>query len=87
MDRLVAILLDTAASLAERDEAAMDLAEHDQALPVLIKIASDPTENSILTSSCGASIAEIWRRRDGYDEAVMSQLTAAAQAEIMNWFS
>ena len=57
------ILLDRKASLAERDDAAIDLGDFDdpEALDALMEIAVDPQEEDIILASCGESIALIWQ--------------------------
>jgi hypothetical protein len=62
VDQLIAILLDPAASVSDRDDAAMDLGEHDDALGALIQIGSDPNQHPVVLASCGGAIAQIWRR-------------------------
>lgn len=69
MDRyvlLVDILLDSTASLYERDDAAIDFAEFDNDFVVskLTEIAQNNEEDDTILSSCGASFAEIIIRRN-----------------------
>ena len=63
---LIDILLNKTISLAERDDAAIDLAEFDEDIVIstLIKVAQDHLENYILLSSCGTSFAEIILKRN-----------------------
>lgn len=87
MDELIEILIDRTASASERDDAAMDLADYDDALDVLISVASDPTDSWIVLGACGTSIAEIWRRLGIYDETLVARLAPMAQGEIRASFS
>jgi len=82
LEQLIDILHDRAASIAERDDAAMDLAAFDDALDVLIAAASDPEDNPIVLASCGTSIAEIWNRLGIFDETVRAALAPEARGEI-----
>lgn len=61
---LIAVLLDRSASISERDDAAMDLADFDEAEAVdaLLAVAVDRDENTIVQDSAGTSLGEIWKR-------------------------
>ncbi len=82
MENLIEILLDQHAEISDRDDAAMDLADYDDALEILIKVASNTNENPIILGSCGTSIAEIWKRLAVYDQGVVDGLALDAQSEI-----
>lgn len=81
---LVNVLLDQEATLSERDDAAMDLSDYDndESLAALVKVGSSIDESPTLQSSCGESIASIWKRRKAFDPDVYARLTASARAEI-----
>lgn len=83
-ERLAAVLLDSNASVSERDDAAMDLGEinSDVALDALVKTASSRFErDDIVLASCGESIASIWLARGRFDSATFTRLAPVAQAE------
>ena len=79
---LLSVLVDLSAPVGDRDDAAMDLSAFDEALPTLIAIASREGEDSMIVESCGESIAEIWKRTDGFDRTIYLALPAAARSEI-----
>jgi hypothetical protein len=81
---LAKVLLDKSAPLADRDDAAMDLGAYndDVALEVLIKVARDPTEDEMILSSCGTSIADIWYARGEGNREVLDSLTKEARNEV-----
>lgn len=87
MDDLVEILRDPSASISDRDDAAMDLSEYDEALGVLIDVASDDSENPTILGTCGSSIAEIWRRIGIYDDEVVAKLAPPARDELRGSFA
>ena len=65
LEDLVDLLLNNEASIADRDDAAMDLFEYDNdtALNALIKVAKNKDEDPVVLNSCGESIASIWVKR------------------------
>jgi hypothetical protein len=83
---LIFVLRDIGAPVGDRDDAAMDLAEFDAALPVLVEIALRPGEDEMLVDSCGESIAEIWQRTSGFDRATFDRLPLIAQSIIAGYF-
>ncbi|RMH44327.1 MAG: hypothetical protein D6694_05950 [Gammaproteobacteria bacterium] len=85
VEGLVGVLLDSAAELAERDDAAMDLGEFDdaRALNALYQVASNHAEDETLAASCGESIAQIWLRRGVCDEQILEALHPSARREIL----
>lgn len=87
MEQLIKILLDRDASIADRDDAAMDLSEFDEALDILIEVASDESDNAVVLGSCGSSIAEIWRRLGLYDTDAYNALSSPARDEIKASFA
>lgn len=80
---LVKILLDRSLCVEIRDDAAMDLGEFDDimAFSALVKVAIDTSEDEMLLSSCGDSIADIWRRRGEYELEIFDVLAAPAKQE------
>jgi hypothetical protein len=87
MDELINILIDKGASISDRDDAAMDLADFDDAVGTLIKVASDPLDSPMVLATCGTSIAEIWRRTNFFDEDIVNALANASREEILASFS
>ena len=85
-DGLISVLLDFDAPLDDRDDAAMDLAEFDEALPVLLAIASRPSEDEMIVEKCGESIGEIWKRTTTFDRTIFETLPPKAQFEILGLF-
>ena len=79
---LIGVLYDLSAPTDDRAEAASDLWEYDEALSVLIAIASREGESARIVESCGESIWGIWKRTGGFDRAVYLSLPAIAQFEI-----
>ena len=81
---LVAVLLNPGSAIAERDDAAMDLARYDEpeALAALLQVGSDANEPEIILASAGESIAEILLRAGrtwGYE---IDLLTPPARREF-----
>ena len=82
VDQLIAILENRLASVAERDDAAMDLGEYDSpaAMRCLLRIASDPDESEMVQASAGESLAMVWLRNGVFDPDTMRGLTATASS-------
>ncbi|MEM7594963.1 MAG: hypothetical protein AAF383_26280 [Cyanobacteria bacterium P01_A01_bin.83] len=95
--QLIAILQDRSISWAERDDAAIDLANFDLdfVLSALVEIAQDQTEDELILASCGESIAEILLRRNLRHVELIQQLSIPARNEAKalikvkspNWIS
>jgi hypothetical protein len=79
---LLSVLLNSSASLSERDDAAGDLADYEDALPTLISVAMTANEDNMIVNSCGISIGEIWKRLGCFDQAIFDKLPRGAQSEI-----
>ena len=81
---LIAVLQDKAARIDERDDAAMDLGNHDEpeALMALLEAATDPAEDVSIVSSAGESIGLIWQRTGMFDSELLGRLRPEAQKEI-----
>lgn len=80
---LIEILLDDNISLAERDDAAIDLSnfDEDSALNALIEVAKNNKEDEVLLASCGESIAKILLRHNIKLNRILQQLTEPARKE------
>ena len=87
IDLLVEILLDKTASIAERDDAAIDLRGYndDRALLALIKIVTDENEENSIFDNCGESIATIWVNRDYFNLDLYKQMGRPAQREVYSY--
>ncbi len=83
---LIFVLRDIGAPLGDRDDAARDLAEFDEALPVRVETALRPGEDETLVDSCGEPIAEIWQRTSGFDRATFDRLPLIVQSIIAGYF-
>jgi hypothetical protein len=81
---LIDVLLDSNATVSERDDAAMDLFEYDNndALTALIKVAKNKDEDPIILNSCGESIGSIWVKSNNFDINCYDNLTKQAQVGI-----
>lgn len=80
---LISVLISESATIAERDDAAMDLADYDarEAEQALLDVANDPRSPEILLATCGESLAEIWCRRESALPALFTELPALVRLE------
>jgi hypothetical protein len=76
---LISVLCDVSAPVGDRDDAAMDLAAFDEALPVLISVARRADEDEMIVDQCAHSIGVIWQRTGGFDQEVFNSLPKLAQ--------
>jgi hypothetical protein len=83
---LIFVQRDIGAPLGDRDDAARDFAEFDEALPVRVETALRPGEDETLVDSCGEPIAEIWQRTSGFDRATFDRLPLIVQSIIAGYF-
>ncbi|RKZ50440.1 MAG: hypothetical protein DRR16_08595 [Candidatus Parabeggiatoa sp. nov. 3] len=81
--KLAAILVDSTATLTEKDDAAINLGEFDEseALTALIVAAQSEKVEEMVLASIGESIAQIWIRLDNFDSMIFNQLPRGAQRE------
>ncbi|MEZ4223522.1 MAG: hypothetical protein R3B13_21420 [Polyangiaceae bacterium] len=86
-ESLISLLLDPSASVAERDDAAMDLAAFTQpeAEHALLKVALGPSTPELVVASCGESLAEIWCRRAETLPEAFSNLPDVAKHEARGY--
>jgi hypothetical protein len=70
----MSLLADVSAPLDERGDAASDLGLYDEALPVLLNVASDPGQDANLVDTCAESVFEILKRTRRFDQADCSAL-------------
>lgn len=83
---LISILEDQNASVADRDDAAIDLGKHDEkeVEDALVRVAiSLGDSNDIIVASCGESLGEIWKRKNKYDASIEEKLPIQAVAELI----
>lgn len=79
---IIEVLLNRNAREDERDDAAMDLGNYDddRALSALIKVATDPSENSeMILNSCGESIASIFLKKEVRMQSIIHTLLPIAR--------
>jgi hypothetical protein len=77
---LIQILLDSNASEAEKDDAAMDLGSFDSndTVESLFEAAINPENDDMIKASCGESLAQIWLRNHSIDFKKLSKLSGIA---------
>ncbi|WP_379157948.1 hypothetical protein [Paenibacillus sp. sgz5001063] len=82
---LLQVLTDKSASEAERDDAAMDLGKFDgeDVIRILVQVASDPSTEEMVCSSCGESLADIFMRRGIIDNDLLKKLRPEAFSEAI----
>ena len=80
---LIAVLLDSAAKVDERDDAAMDLAAFPFAdvEAALLNVAHNLDAPELVRASCGASLAEIWLARGSFPQEILCSLPSPARQE------
>lgn len=76
IELLIELLFDDDSSIAERDDAAMDLGDFsdDQVITALLLRAMNVNEDEMVLNSCGESIGNIWSKKDFFDEKVYHSL-------------
>jgi hypothetical protein len=86
--QLIALLLDKDAPFSARDDAGIDLGSYDDesAFSALFMIACDTSEDEVLVETCGASIAQIWKRSGGLDSKLMTAMRLPARREVLAAF-
>ena len=84
---LLETLLDKSVDAGARDDCAMDLADYDGAdvLKFLNVVGSDKSEDWVLQSSCGESIAEIMVRTNRLNKEYLTGLSEHALAQFMGY--
>jgi tetratricopeptide (TPR) repeat protein len=86
---LVGVLLDRAAPLEARDDAAAALSTHDAAEgeDALVSVACDASLPEALLDRCGASIAAIWARHPSPDaQGTLDRLSERARSTLLRTF-
>ena len=81
---LVRLLMDRSARLDERDDAAIDLGDSDdaRAIDALLEVGSDPNENDGISAKCGESLAHIAARGGENAKQWTALLSKPAAAEF-----
>lgn len=83
IDLLIEILFDPSASIAERDDAGMDLGDFDddRALKALSSFVLNHNAEPSIMDVCGESLAQIWVKRNQFDKDVYKKMHPYAQHE------
>ena len=78
---LIKLLIDMTASVSERDDAAMDLADfsEDSAVDALLSVAENINEDPIILNSCGESLGAIWVRKNLFNEKDFYRISGIAR--------
>ena len=71
---LISVLTDLTTPLGDRDDAAMDLCEYDEATPILAMIMSREGEDEMIVDSCANSLYEIFERTQKVDRTIVNQM-------------
>ncbi len=81
---LISVLLDPGATLAERDDAAMDLSQFDQpeTIAALLQVGCDVGESEVVLASAGESLAEILLRNGRTWPGEVDRLAPVARREF-----
>jgi len=81
MDALIKLIFDNGASITERDEAAISLAEFSdiRTITALLSKAKDLKENELVLNSCGESLGIIWVKQNFFDEKAYRALSGTAR--------
>jgi len=84
IDLLIETLLDPTAPWADRDDAAIDLAEVDapKALDALVSMAVQTELPGYFLESCGEAIAEMWIRLGILDVQTFALLAESARTQV-----
>ncbi|MCH9611267.1 MAG: hypothetical protein S4CHLAM81_12050 [Chlamydiales bacterium] len=84
-DQLIELLLDTTTSIAERDDAAIDLSDYStpKVVEALLKVAQDPNEDDLVASSAGESLGQIWSQGSELNMALLYSLSNHAKHETL----
>lgn len=80
---LLNVLVDPFATVSARDDAAMDLADHDapEVRRALLMVAQDACVEETIRASCGESLAELWIKSGGLDREALCRLSGEARRE------
>jgi len=81
VNALIELLFDATATIAERDDAAMDLSEFPETAVVnaLIAKAKDMNEDETILNSCGESLGSIWVQQNIFDLETFRALSGTAR--------
>ena len=84
IDLLIELLFDQQASIAERDDAAVDLANFNdpRAISALLACASNKQENELVLNSCGESLGAIWVSQNDFNEQAYHNLSSTSRYGI-----
>jgi hypothetical protein len=75
------VLLDRAAPIGDRDDAAMDLHAYDEpeAEEALLRVVLDHVEDEMVIDSAGESLSTIWQRKGKHDAALVASMHPSAR--------
>lgn len=87
-DALITLLLDKTSEFGDRDDAAMDLSEFDDAMSenALLRVATASDEDTELIERCGESLAAIWCRKNKLDRDAIKRLQPSALEILTVYF-
>lgn len=85
-EALINILLDRSASDAERDDAAIDLGNYNDAevINILVEISNDLNIEDMIRATCGESLAHIWLRKEEIDYNLLFKLNDISLQEALS---
>ncbi len=84
-DALIEILLDPSASIAEKDDAAIELGNFDEqdVIDVLINVSNKLEYDEMVKASCGESLAFIWLKHQNLKYNDLKKLNGIAFREAI----
>ena len=80
-NHLIELLFDEKATIADRDDAAMELAnfDDDQTLNALLVLGRNKNEDELILNSCGESLGSIWVNRNFFDKQAYESLSGTSR--------
>lgn len=86
-DLLIDILNDETASISERDDAAMDLAdfEDEKTYRSLVSFSMLPNQNETILDSVGSSLGEIWTKKGKVDGEIIKKMNKIARSSAIGY--
>jgi hypothetical protein len=81
IERMIEFLLDRTQDLGSRDDVAMELSDSDDARveEVLVRLATDPSEDEMLVDQAGHSLWLVWQRKGVRPEETIAKLLPSAR--------
>lgn len=86
-EQLIQILLDRTATVSERDDAALDLAEisDERALNALLAVVRNINDEPFIMDVCGESIAQIWIKMNRFDNNIINSFHPLARSSTLGY--